>query len=69
MGICPKCGKELDYNGYCYECGFRVRIDPPAVSVLKKNLTSPLFISIIALAVTISAIFYIRFVFIKKSSN
>ena len=49
MGICPKCGKELDYNGYCCECGFRVRIDPPAVSVLKKNLTSPLFISIIAL--------------------
>ena len=49
MGVCPVCGKALDSNGFCFNCGFRERIDPPAVSILKKYLTSPFMLVLLAL--------------------
>ena len=49
MGICPVCGKALDSNGFCFNCAFREKIDPPAVSILKKYLTSPFMLILLAL--------------------
>ena len=49
MGICPVCGKTLDSNGFCFNCGFREKVDPPAVSILKKYLTSPFMLILLAL--------------------
>lgn len=49
MGICPICGRELDSSGFCLNCGYRVKFDPPAVCILKKYLTSPYLLVLLAL--------------------
>lgn len=48
MGTCPICGRPLE-NDFCTNCGYRVKYDPPAITALKKYLTSPLMLSIIIL--------------------
>ena len=48
MGNCPICGRPLE-NDFCSNCGYRVKYDPPAITALKKHLTSPLMLSIIIL--------------------
>ena len=47
MGNCPNCGAPLEANGLCMNCGFRLRYDPPAVTALKRHVSSPLVLALV----------------------